>query len=211
MNPSSGALTTDTGAGETRGPFTGQALRREEGWQESVKDKYVSENGLESSFIMRLNLPIGQGQPQAVSRCCILLMSGGAVTPKKPKEGPSLQQEHALAGGGGRDRDSAADAGRLPEHLIAVIACLMFCIWLHTPRQRQPPTQSLSGSLSLSPPLMHMCSHIHTNTHGHPPSVAHSAVHSQGKNSHRRSGMSLSRLSVALLPQLKATHLSLFP
>lgn len=124
---------------------------------------------------------------------------------------PKEQEKPLPSGTRWGSRDGAADAGGRPEHLTAVIACLMFCIWLRKPVRGSHPLH-LSLKASQSPPS-HAYVFTHTHKHIWPPAQRGplSAVHSQGKNSHRHSGMSLSRLAVALLPQLRATHLSLFP
>lgn len=82
------------------------------------------------------------------------------MTPRSQKKPLSSDLEHALAGGG---RDGAADAGGCPEHLIAVIARLMFGIWLHTHIRGSHPL-TLSQRASHSPPS-HAYMFTHTQTH----------------------------------------------
>ena len=92
--------------------------------------------------------------------------------PSWPSPSPSLADpEHtsSLAAGVGEQRQLCWRRKIPPEPDCS--NCLMFCICLHLPSQWQPPTQFLLESLLLS--LITTCSHIHTNTHGCVPSLAH--------------------------------------
>lgn len=95
----------------------------------------------------------------------ILLVSGGAVIPQGAYRSPSLpllSPFQPRAHWGGR-AETALLMQADPLYLMAVITCVMFCIWLYAPCQSLPPTQFLSESLSLSS-LMHVV-HTYTQTH----------------------------------------------
>lgn len=94
-------------------------------------------------------------------------------------------------------RHRAADAGRPPVSDGSNYLRDVLYLTIYTPSVAATHSVSLGKPLAL---LSHACgSYTHTNTHGHRRRLARSwPVYSQGKNSHRRSGLSLSRLSVAL-------------
>ena len=136
-------------------------------------------------YVAQIAMGLKQVCIVSVFGCCNPTVAGGLSPPPTPcKEPlsrvpswPSLSPSFAdpehtssLAAGMGEQRQLCWRRKIPPAPDCS--NCLMFCICLHIPRQWQPPTQFLLESLSLS--LIPTCSHIHTNTHGCVPSLAHS-------------------------------------
>lgn len=120
-----------------------------------------------------------------VFKCCNPTVARGLHHSPTPLQGASFKStllsslsplagdpEHtSLAAGMGEQRQLLLTQEDTPA--LDCSNCLMFCVCLHIPVSAATPPVSLE-SLLLS--LIHTCSHIHTNTHGCVPSLAHSCL-----------------------------------